>query len=75
MNTNYDFGQTVPLNIVYVKPVAVADLPEEIRDQAHGAETLYAVHREDGEQLALVADRKLAFVLARQHDMAPVAVH
>lgn len=75
MNTQFDFGQTVPRNIVYVKPVAVADLPEAIRNQAQGAETLYAVHREDGEQLALVADRKLAFVLARQHDMAPVAVH
>ncbi|WP_323765623.1 DUF1150 family protein [Marinovum sp.] len=75
MNTSYDFGQDLPRNIVYVKPVAVADLPEEIRKQAQGATTLYAVHREDGEQLALVADRKLAFVLARQHDMAPVAVH
>ena len=40
-----------------------------------GAETLYSVHRENGEQLALVADRKLAYALARQHDMAPVAVH
>jgi hypothetical protein len=36
---------------------------------------LYAVHDADGQQLALVADRRLAFALARQHDMAPVAVH
>ena len=36
---------------------------------------LYAVHDSDGQQLALVADRKLAFVLARQHDLSPVAVH
>lgn len=75
MNTQYDFGQSLPRNIVYVKPVAVADLPEDIQSQAQGAKTLYAVHREDGEQLALVADRKLAYALARQHDMAPVAVH
>jgi len=33
------------------------------------------VHDESGAQLALVADRKLAFVLARQHDLAPVPVH
>lgn len=75
MNAQFDFGRSVPGNIVYVKPVAVADLPENIRDQAQGAETLYSVHRENGEQLALVADRKLAYALARQHDMAPVAVH
>lgn len=75
MNTKFDFGQATPQNIVYVKPVAVADLPAEVQSQAEGVKTLYAVHREDGEQLALVADRRLAFVLARQHDMAPVAVH
>jgi hypothetical protein len=33
------------------------------------------VHDSDGQQLALVADRKLAFRLARQNDYAPVAVH
>ena len=75
MNTTYDFGTTIPNNIVYVKTVAVADLPEDIQSQVQGAETLYSVHRENGEQLALVADRKLAYALARQHDMAPVAVH
>lgn len=75
MNAPFDFGKALPSNIVYVKPVAVADLPENIRMQAQGAETLYSVHRENGEQLALVADRKLAYALARQHDMAPVAVH
>lgn len=75
MNTKFDFGQTTPQNIVYVKSVAVADLPMDVQNQAAGAETLYAVHREDGEQLALVSDRRLAYVLARQHDMSPVAVH
>ena len=37
-------------NIVYVRPVAVVDLPEEVREQAEGAEHLYAVHNEDGER-------------------------
>jgi len=36
---------------------------------------IYAVHRADGERLALVRDRALAFVLARQNDLAPVSVH
>lgn len=61
--------------IVYIRPVAVADLPAELRDQAMGAETVYALHRPDGARLALVRDRAMAFALARQNDMAPVNVH
>lgn len=61
--------------IVYVKTIDVADLPDDLRREAGGLEQLYAVHRDDGEQLALVANRKLAFSLAREHDFAPVAVH
>lgn len=61
--------------IVYVRPVAVADLPAELQAQAEGFTTIYSVNRPDGERLALVADRKLAFALAREHDMAPVSVH
>ncbi|NTT85571.1 DUF1150 family protein [Tabrizicola fusiformis] len=61
--------------IVYVRPVAVAELPDEVRAQIDGLETVYSVHRADGERLALVADRDLAFLLARQHDFAPVSVH
>ncbi|CAD0183795.1 putative small protein [Ruegeria sp. THAF57] len=61
--------------IVYVKTVEVADLPRELREQAGDLDLLYAVHDSDGQQLALVADRKLAFNLAREHDFSPVAVH
>ncbi|MCX7558867.1 DUF1150 family protein [Sulfitobacter sp. F26204] len=60
---------------VYVKTIAVIDLPREVRDQAAGLEQLYAVHDSQGQQLALVGDRKLAFLLAREHDYAPVMVH
>jgi len=75
MNTPFnDFPQTGQ-RIVYVLPVAVADLPDEIREQVEGAETLYAVHRPDGARLALVANRKLAFALALEHDMVPVNAH
>ena len=54
-----------------------ADLPEDIRAQAQGAglSELYAIGNENGEQLALVRDRKLAFTVARQNDMKPVSVH
>ncbi|MFC3180911.1 DUF1150 family protein [Cypionkella sinensis] len=61
--------------IVYVRPIAVETLPQAVQAQINGMKTVYAVHGEDGEQLALVADRDLAFSLARQHDMAPVNAH
>jgi len=61
--------------IVYVKPVPVADLPTEMQGQAMGADEVYAVHAETGERLALVRNKSLAFMLARQNDMAPVHVH
>ncbi|WP_095588497.1 DUF1150 family protein [Actibacterium ureilyticum] len=75
MNTKYDFNDTGADRIVYVRAVNVADLPAEVQEQAQGAEQLYAVHDASGERLALVADRRMAFILARQNDMAPVPVH
>lgn len=61
--------------IVYVREVSVDDLPDEIRPQLAGLKKLYAVHNERGERLALVRDRHMAFVLARQNDLSPVTVH
>ncbi len=75
MNEPFEFEQTGERQIVYVRPVAVAELPEEVREQAHGADHVYAVHSTDGERLALVKDRRMAFLLAREHDMAPISVH
>lgn len=80
MNMKHDFSdagapETGPVNLVYIRPVAVASLPREVREQAPGLDTLYAVHDADGERLALVRDRGMAFMLARQNDLAPVSVH
>ena len=61
--------------IVYVRPVMAEDLPSELRDQIEDGEILYAVHKSDGERLALVKDRQMAFMLARQNDLSPVTVH
>lgn len=74
MDVKYDLN-ALGEDIVYVKPVAVASLPEEVRNQIHGVETIFAVHDSEGVQLALVADRELAFLLARQHDKVPMTVH
>ena len=74
MYTPYNFNDT-DSRIVYVKTFDVADLPDEMRAEAGDYKQLYAVHDADGQQLALVADRRLAFVLARQNDLSPVPVH
>ncbi len=75
MNQSYDFGPEAEGRIVYVRPVATKDLPEEVREQVGGTKTVFAVHNSEGERLALVRDRHLAFALARQNDLAPVSVH
>ncbi|MBV2359755.1 DUF1150 domain-containing protein [Thalassococcus sp. CAU 1522] len=75
MHTKYDLSQFDDDRIVYVRSVAAKDLPQDVQAQLGGVKTLYAVHNADGERLALVKDRRLAFMLARQHDMAPVTVH
>ena len=74
MDTPYQFDdQNHP--IVYVKTVDVTDLPSDVQKEVGELEHLYAVHDANGQQLALVANRNLAFVLARQNDYSPVAVH
>ncbi len=75
MNTPFDLQQFGDEQIVYVRPVLVSELPEEVRHAADGAEEIYAVHNADGERLALVKNRTLAFALARQNDLTPVTVH
>ncbi len=61
--------------IVYVRHVDPADLPDEIRAKTGDIEDLYALHAPNGDRLALVKDRKLAYILARQNNFSPVAVH
>ncbi|CTQ32184.1 DUF1150 family protein [Jannaschia rubra] len=64
-------------SLVYVRRIALDDLPEALQDEARegGLDELFALHRADGEQVALVGDRALAFNLARENDMTPVSVH
>ena len=75
MNSPFKAIAEAQSSIVYVRPVTVADLPEELREQIGDIETVYSVNRADGERVALVRDRSLAFSLARQHDLAPVSAH
>ena len=75
MNTPFDFKTLESDRLVYVRPVEVAELPEDVQAETAGSKRIYAVHSADGVRLALVRDRSLAFALARQNDFAPVSVH
>jgi len=35
----------------------------------------FAVHAANGTQIAVMADREVAFAVVRQHEMEPVSVH
>jgi hypothetical protein len=68
-------------NLVYVRPVKGAEiLASTPTAQVHGFDlqpdqTLYAVHRADGERLAVLTDRDSAMAAALAHELAPVSVH
>jgi hypothetical protein len=75
MDHKFDFGPEPENRIVYVRSVSTEDLPEDLRDKIGHTGTVYGVYNAEGERLALVRDRRMAFVLARQHDLRPVTVH
>ncbi|MEN8895850.1 MAG: DUF1150 family protein [Yoonia sp.] len=74
METKFDLA-AMGAKSVYVKPIEVTDLPEELRAKVAGMDQLYAVHNTKGEQLAVVESNELAVNLALQNDMQPVALH
>jgi hypothetical protein len=75
MNVKFNFDDENLDRVVYVRAVDVADLPEDVREQISDRGHVYAIHSEDGEQLALAKDREIAFALARTNEFAPVSVH
>ena len=68
-------------DLVYVKPVSIRDVIGSASiAEIEGIEfdpdqTLYALHRADGQRLAVLADRESAMAAAIAHEMAPVSVH
>jgi len=75
MDTKFDFAKHGIERTVYVRSVIQADLPEDMRAETKGYKVVYAIYSEDGERLALVKDRELAFAVARTNDFTPVSVH
>ena len=75
MNSVYKPLDALSDRIVYVRPVPVSDLPDDMQSQADGLKEIYAVHDANGARLALVRDEALAFFLAKENDLALVYVH
>ena len=68
-------------DLVYVRPVKAAEiLASTPSAEVEGFEldpdqTLYAVHRADGQRLAVLTDKQSAVAAALAHELAPVSVH
>ena len=62
-------------NIVYVKPVDAEALSDDILDQIGDQKQLFAVHDAQGEQIAVVAHREVATLLAEQNNLEAVSLH
>ncbi len=68
-------------DLVYVRPIKARDiLASTPVDTIEGFDldpnqVLYAVHRADGERLAVLADHDSAVAAALAHELAPVSVH
>lgn len=68
--------------LVYIRAVFARDVMDDLAEvdgelsfDIKEDSTLYSVHSADGERIALVGDRELAFAAARQYEMNPVSVH
>lgn len=75
MYRKYNFSKQDNDRCVYVRAVQKSELSIAAQQQAGDADHMYAIHTVDGEQLALVHDRELAFAVARTNDFNPVSVH
>ena len=68
-------------DLVYVRPIKAAEIlastpAAQIQGfQLDPDQILYAVHRADGERLAVLTDKDSAVAAALAHELAPVSVH
>jgi hypothetical protein len=67
--------------LVYVRPIKASEIMDDAPDEAlktfdlQPEQTLYAVHRADGERLAVMVDKDSAYAAAFANELAPVSVH
>ncbi|MFZ5668362.1 MAG: DUF1150 family protein [Pseudomonadota bacterium] len=79
--SNEAFAALGAPDLVYVRPVKGAEIIASTPVAALQGfpltpdQILYAVHRADGERLAVMTDRDSAVAAALAHELAPVSVH
>lgn len=61
--SDHDLASLGLQEVAYVKPVLTVD------------GKAYAVYAADGTEMAVMADREIAFAAIRQNDLRPVSVH
>jgi hypothetical protein len=61
--SDHDLAALGLQEVAYVKPIVIE------------GGTAYAVHAADGTEIAVMADRDIAFAAIRQNDLRPVSVH
>ncbi len=66
-------------NTVYVREVDVDELKDTgvipADTPVSKKQRFFALHAADGRRVAVLDDRDMAFVAARQHELEPVSVH
>lgn len=65
-------------DLVYVREIKAREIIDHDNHETLDLDpdqTLYALHRADGERLAVLTDRSSAFAAALAHELAPVSVH
>jgi|GEM_PF-378444 len=66
----------LPSNVVYIRAIARDEIPSDALVEFDDATLpLFAVFAEDGQQIALVEDQKVAFELAKEHRFSLHSVH
>jgi hypothetical protein len=74
-----DIARIIGPNTVYVREVGVEELKGSgalpVDAPIPADQKFFALHSADGRRVAVVDNRDMAFVAARQHELEPVSVH
>jgi len=77
-----EFAELGGRKLVYIRAIPAEDVMDDLGDELDAEEIefeegaiVYSVHASDGERIALVGDRDVAFAAAKQYEMNPVSVH
>lgn len=74
-----DIARIIGPNTVYVREVGIGELKDSgvipIDAPIPATRKLFALRAADGRLVAVLDNRDMAFVAARQHELEPVSVH